>query len=137
MGYKKVFFLIFFGVMFFSLFVPASEAENVQTGKITGIYSSLSYNEEGGDLLGEELFIVWTDNGYQATFQIAEGVPSELILVNLVVKGNEVSFTIPTGDYSGKFVGHFDKGTLVGTLKFNAGGVVKLRLPKVNKSYWQ
>ena len=40
---------------------------------LTGTFSSLRFNTEGGDLLGVELTIVPTRKGYQGALQIAEG----------------------------------------------------------------
>jgi len=43
--------------------LPAISAHDVPK-KITGIYSDMSYNAEGGDLLGDEIFLVFSDRGY-------------------------------------------------------------------------
>lgn len=105
--------------------------------KITGVYSSLSFNVEGGDLLGEEFFLVLTRNGYQATFQISEGGPSELMLVDVAIKENNISFEIKKGIYAGSFVGKIINQKIVGKLRFSDGVENELSLPKVKYSYWQ
>src|SRR5437867_12576689 len=63
--------------------------------KYTGTFTSLTYNEEGGDLLGEEIKIVLARNGYQGALQLAEGEPSNLIVVDVSFDKNKVKFEIP------------------------------------------
>ena len=53
--------------------------------KKTGTFSSLSYHREAGDLLGYEVRIVFTINGYEGTIQIAEGGPERLILLRNII----------------------------------------------------
>lgn len=104
---------------------------------ITGVYSSLSFNVEGGDVLGEELFLVRTRNGYQATFQISDGSPSELMLVDVLIKEGNISFEIKKGVYAGSFMGKITDRKIVGILKFSDGVEDEISLPKVQYSYWQ
>jgi len=131
LGKAKVFTLVVSCLFFLSALSCASE------NKITGIYSSLEFNEEGGDLLGEELFLVQTRDGYQATFQVSDGGPSALMLVDVDIKGRKVFFEIREGMYAGKFSGEIKDGKLVGILKFSDGGESKVILPRKEKSYWQ
>lgn len=63
--------------------------------KVTGIYSSLAYNQEGGDLLGAEVFVVYSKHGYYVVFQSSEGEPSDPIMVKAQVDGATVSFSLP------------------------------------------
>jgi hypothetical protein len=49
--------------------------------QITGVYSDLRYNAQGGDLLGMEVFIVVGPGGYFATVQCAGGEPAKPELV--------------------------------------------------------
>jgi hypothetical protein len=115
-------------------FVTAALAQDQQI-KVSGIYSDLAYNQEGGDLLGMELLIIPSDpSGYRAFVQIAEGGPPFTVIVPLVVNGSRVEFTLPSGSpYSGEhFVGTFSATGLV--LHWRRGQVEKL---KRGKSYWQ
>ena len=48
--------------------------------QITGVYSDLRYNAQGGDLLGMEVFIVVGPGGYFATVQCAGGEPPKKLL---------------------------------------------------------
>src|SRR2546425_3338582 len=63
--------------------------------KYTGTFSNLEYNQEGGDLLGMEIKIVPTKKGYQGALQIAEGGPSELMVVDVFFEKDNVKFEIP------------------------------------------
>lgn len=131
LGRAKVFILALSYMLILSPVSCASE------NKITGIYSSLRFNKESGDLLGEELFLVKTRKGYQATFQISDGGPSPLMLVDVEIKGGKVFFRIGDGMYAGMFYGEIKNNKLVGVLKFTDGGESKIVLPRKEKSYWQ
>jgi hypothetical protein len=122
------------GLLLSSALVPAVSAPPVHP-HVSGIYSDLQYNSEGGDLLGMELLIIPSDpSGYRAFVQIAEGGPPFAAIVPLLVDGSRVEFTLPEGSaYSGE---HF-----VGTL---SGAKLVLHSPqgteetlKRGKSYWQ
>ena len=52
--------------------------------KITGTYSDLRPHKKTGDILGVEIRIVYAGKGYQGTIQIAEGWPSDLILIKKI-----------------------------------------------------
>jgi hypothetical protein len=43
--------------------------------KVTGVYSDLTYHEESGDILGDEVFLVSSNKGYFGVFQGSEGEP--------------------------------------------------------------
>lgn len=118
------------------LFVTCpSHAENKI--RITGTFSDLYYHEEAGDLLGFEIRIVLTRNGYEGTFQAAQGGPESLILLkNISVKGNTLEFKIPADfSWAGEFIGKISKNRLTGTLTLNNGNKIALVL-KRGKSYW-
>ena len=106
--------------------------------KYTGTFTSLEYNEEGGDLLGEELRIVLAKKGYQATLQIAEGEPSQLMVVDVQFDKNKLNFVIPDSYpvYGGGiFEGTIDLSGIRGVLKFKGGGSDPVRW-KRGRSYW-
>ena len=64
--------------------------------RVTGIYSNLYYNQEGGDLLGTEIFIVSAqEDGYFAFFQSWAGGTTVPVVVPVQVDGNKVTFAIP------------------------------------------
>jgi hypothetical protein len=104
--------------------------------RVTGTYTNMYYNEEGGDLLGDEIRIVGTSTGYQATLQFAQGVPDALILVDVKVAGDKISFSIPdSSNYPGEFNGTLGNGALRGEFRFKGGGTEKVELRR-GKSYW-
>jgi hypothetical protein len=106
--------------------------------KPTGTFTSLYWHDEAGDLLGQEVHIVRTRAGLQGTFQIAEGEPSELVLIpSIAVTGDSVSFTIPRpSPYAGTFTGRLTRSGLKGTLKYAVRGGLELDLAR-KASYWE
>lgn len=63
--------------------------------KLTGIYSSLEWNDEGGDVLGMEVFIAGGPDEYVATVQCAGGTPGQPAVVAVAHQGMEIAFTLP------------------------------------------
>lgn len=115
-------------------FIPAQAGER----KISGIYSSLYFNEEGGDLLGMEVLIFPSGSGpelaYSAFIQIAEGGAPYGVVVPVSVTDGRISFALPAGSvYAGmEFNGTFTDSGLV--LTDNNGNKEHL---KHGQSYWQ
>jgi hypothetical protein len=108
------------------------------SARITGTFSNLRYNKEAGDLLGYELKIVPAAGGrFQGALQIAEGAPSELMVVDIQAKGPDISFSIPDKyeSYAGQFSGTVAAAGLKGEFKFKGGGGEKVEL-KRGKGYW-
>jgi hypothetical protein len=122
--------------LFFLLASLSANPTFAAGNRITGTYSNLYFNSEGGDLLGVELRIAATRNGYQGVLQFAEGVPEDLILVDLQVKGQEIQFVIPeSSPYAGSFSGVVRNGVLTGHFKYKNIGAQDIVLKK-GKSYW-
>jgi len=104
--------------------------------RVTGTYTDMSFNEEGGDVLGEEIKVVYTSSGFQGALQFAEGVPEALIVVDVNVTGNRISFVIlSASSYAGEFNGTVENGVLKGEFRFKTGVSEKVSL-KRGKSYW-
>lgn len=103
--------------------------------KLTGTFSDLRYSREAGDLLGHELQIVVTNAGYEGAYQVSEGEPSKLMLVEIKFQGDRISFTVPTGIYAGSFAGVIDAKGITGTFTYKSGATEKINLPR-RKSYW-
>jgi hypothetical protein len=118
-------------LMQFSLVYAATDFQK------TGTFSSLFYHKEAGDLLGFEIRIVFTRNGYQGTFQAAEGGPDELILIKgITIEDNKIKFLIPGPSiYEGEFSGHITNKGIKGTLILRNGNKIILDL-KRQQSYW-
>ena len=121
-------------VLMLSVFSPV-QAEGQ---KISGIYSNLHFNEEGGDLLGMEVFLFpsgpRSELAYSAFVQIAEGGAPYGVVVQVSVANGHISFSLPAGSvYAGmKFNGIFTDSELV--LTDNNGNKEHL---KHGNSYWQ
>lgn len=109
---------------------------------ITGIYSDLSFNREGGDLLGTELFIVSAGaHGYVAFVQSWQGGTNIPLVVPVQLDGNKISFTVPAPSLAeGQYNGSISKTGFDGIWRHSlASGSLtedKVHL-KRKKSYWQ
>lgn len=100
----------------------------------TGVFSDLEYYEEGGDLVGTELFI-FIAGGHMVLFQESLGEPMQPHLVKANVNGDRIEFSLPD-DSSGEkrvFNGKFTKTGIIGNW---VGSNEKFELP-LRKSYWQ
>lgn len=123
----------------FVLYGSPNQAKTEQTRnkpRITGTYSDMYYNSQGGDVLGTEIKIVNTRKGLQGAIQFSEGAPEELVVVDIQVKNGIVSFLIPeSSPYAGEFMGTISNGILKGEFHYKSGGSNKVELKK-GKSYW-
>jgi hypothetical protein len=127
-------FCINFLVIMLFCYCSVVNGDEKNNNNITGIYSNMFYNEEGGDLVGFEMFILMGGEDYYVIYQESEGAPSVPIVVEAKINGNIISFTItePTGK-EGKFIGKISAKYLIG--KFE-GEENQIKLTK-KKSYWQ
>lgn len=118
------------------LVCPAAYSISESPPKITGTFSDMYFNREGGDLLGTEVHIVVAKSGYQAAVQFADGSPSNLIVVNVRTNGRKVFFDIPDDSQnSGCFSGEISSSGLRGKLFFKGGGEETISLRR-KRSYW-
>jgi hypothetical protein len=130
---------LYLGLVFLVLMSPVSWAAAPATPlKVPEIYSDLTFNLEGGDLLGMEILIVPAESGtdfrWRAFVQIAEGGAPYCAVVSINVSGSKIEFTLPPGDTYGGI--HF-AGTVSNAeirLITPSGQVERLRR---GKSYWQ
>jgi len=112
---------------------PASQ----NSMRITGTYTNMYFNQEGGDLLGEELRIVAVSGGYQGTFQVAEGEPENLVLVDIKTDGTNITFSVPAVYLeSGTFAGTMQNGVIKGNFRRPDGSAGETITLKRGKSYW-
>jgi hypothetical protein len=135
MRIRKALYLMLLGG---SLFLGGQEVLGAQNAsRITGTYTNMYYNKEGGDVLGEELKVVVTQGGqYQGALQFAEGEPEHLLLVNIEVTGDTIRFVVPEGDTrAGSFSGTISGSAIHGEFRYANGAVEKVVL-KRGKSYW-
>ena len=91
------------GVSFAVLGLLASEAPSqsrraARPADVTGVFGALEHHEESGDVLGLEVFIYNTRNGYMAAVQVAEGEPEVPVVVPVRIDGQKMMFELPTGN---------------------------------------
>lgn len=108
---------------------------------VPGIYSGLTYHQESGDLLGMEVMLVPSREGWSAVVQVAQGASVTPVVVKAEVQGEKVRFLLPPNEsgYDGEFIGHITKeglegGFTQGQLAPNGDKVFRLRK---GPSYWQ
>lgn len=106
--------------------------------KLTGTFSSLAYNQEGGDVVGAEIRIVGARRGLQATVQIAEGSASNLVLVDriLAAPSGKISFVLPPNDLELRsFEAVVTAKELDGTWTYTDARIERVKLRR-GRSYW-
>src|SRR2546426_11644472 len=88
--------MAYLAVCFVSLASPTWAAAETSKVRVVGTYTNLRYSTGSGDLGGVEIKIVPArGRGFQGALQIAEGAPSELMVVDVLVEKNKISFRIP------------------------------------------
>jgi hypothetical protein len=118
------------------LLAPSLAWSATQT-KVTGLFTDMHYISESGDVLGTEIFIIYSNSGYYAVMQCAEGAPSKPVVVNASIIGNKIKLQ-PHNDPSShcpmaSFIGQITPSGLRG--KFE--GTDYTGLLKHQRSYWQ
>src|SRR2546426_5170478 len=78
---------------------------------VTGLFSTVVLSRKSGDISGAEIHVVPNPKGYSAIVQASEGAPGFPEVVDVVVKGTTLLFTIPESSASG-----FSPGTYNGTV---------------------
>lgn len=124
------------------LIVPSAFICNgyaTEISRVTGVYSDMEFNSESGDVVGVEVILVFSREGYFAIFQSAEGAPSVPVVVPASVKSEMVQFEVPVGNGVSVFNGSVSKEMLIG--EFSGGAINKegrrvFLLPR-RLSYWQ
>jgi hypothetical protein len=85
-------------VFLLGLLLPTSSLADPDTvAKISGIYSSLRYVEETGDLVGLEIMVIPTGNHveWNAVIQVAEGGSPSVAIVPLTALKDHFEFHMP------------------------------------------
>ena len=100
-----------------------------------GVYSNMRFMTE--DLIGMEIFVLYSRDGYYALVQCSAAEPNVPELVPLKVHGQSISFTL-SGPYSSDcggtaFAGTIGRGSLSGSF---AGSKNMIRLQR-RASHWQ
>ncbi len=126
--------LVIFSIMIVACLILSSIAQSSK--RITGTYTSMHFNEEGGDVLGEELKIVVGKQGYQGALQFANGEPEDLLVVDIIVDQKKISFRVPdASEEAGYFTGTIEDGMIKGVFAYK-GGATETVILKKGKSYW-
>ena len=105
--------------------------------RLTGTYSNITYSDDGGDLLGEEIRLFYIGEGVlTALVQITDSNAGEAALEPIIVKGNEVDlrFSKPLSGYV-RIHGRVSQSGFEGELFLPSGKSEKIKL-KRGKSYW-
>jgi hypothetical protein len=110
--------------------------------QITGIYSDLYYNAEGGDLLGTEIFIVFADtDDFVAFVQCWQGGTTRPTVVSVGVNEDAISFAVPEpASCAGTFKGRITISGFDGVWTHSVGQGRTETEPvhlKRKHSYWQ
>lgn len=119
------------------LLLASNMAWSATKTKVTGLFTDMHYISEAGDVLGTEIFIIYSNSGYYAVMQCAEGAPSKPVVVSASIKGNEVKLE-PHNDTSS----HCPMATFIGQITPNGlrgkfEGTDYSGLLKRQRSYWQ
>ena len=127
----KVILIIIFASIVCGL-VWSKESERI---KYTGTFTNLRYIPDTGDISGQELHIMYTTNGYQGVFQIAEGAPEPLMLVTIRYQRNQLYFEFGKDKNHGQFDGKILRTGIKGTLKYDQGGNEEIYMKRA-AGYW-
>jgi hypothetical protein len=122
-----------------STHIYAAEEQRV---RVTGIFSNLAYSEEGGDLLGTEIFLITIGRlEYVAFFQCWGGEATRPVTVPVKVNGDMISFAVrgaSCGD--GAYSGRISKAGFDGAWTYrllDGGSRAEPVHLKRKQSYWQ
>ena len=115
----------------------AGSALSAPKAQITGLFSSMGYVPEAGDVVGTEVFLIYDGAGYQVLLQCAAGPMGQAQLLPALVSYPSISFVVPSDSPTlcprGEFKGKLSKGGLRGTIEgLSWPGFLPRR-----KSYWQ
>lgn len=121
-------------LLVFGVASTAGAAGNTGRPKLTGMFSDMAYSDEGGDLLGTEIFVTYARDGYFVVYQSSEGEPTTPVVVPAAISGTSIKFSVPESvDPRGDFVGTIGLRELIGSFS-GSKEVVHL---KRKASYWQ
>jgi len=120
---------------FFSVFlIIPSLVYAADLAKVAGIYSSLEFHNDTGDIIGDEIIVGLSNEGYFVIFQTSEGEPRMPIVVRALVDNDQIFFDLPVSEYpGGKFIGKISPLNLSGKFQ-NTGHYILLQR---KSSYWQ
>src|SRR6266446_9195581 len=136
---SELMFMTFLAVCFLSLASSTWAAAETSRVRVVGTYTNLRYSTGSGDLAGVEIKIVPArGRGFQGALQIAEGEPSELMVVEVSVEKNKISFRIPNSYPiygGGTFEGVIEAAAIRGHFTFGEAANEEMSL-KRERGYW-
>lgn len=99
----------------------------------TGMFTDMRYHAESGDVVGTEVLVVYSRDGYRVVYQSSEGEPGVPVVVPAKVEGMRLTFDVPaSADPRGTFNGTFDAQGLEGDF---SGSGERIHLTRA-ASYW-
>lgn len=122
----------------FTLLIISSSLASAGPPKVTGPFSNMRFGTE--DVTDVEIFITHSTSGYYVQVQCAEGAISRPVVVEALVSGSLIEFSVPpksdSNSYScptGKFKGIISAREIKGSFE----GTNWPSILKRQKSYWQ
>ena len=79
---------------------------------VTGVYSNVEYNSEGGDLTGEELILFWNGKKLTAVFTSYEGDMTPYATEDVALTGTNIEFRVLMQSGEERYQGVFSRGRL-------------------------
>ncbi len=136
---SELMFMAYLAACFLSLASSAWVAAETSKVRVVGTYTNLRYSSGSGDLGGVEIKIVPArGRGLQGALQIAEGAPSELMVVDVIVEKNKIRFRIPNSYPiygGGTFEGVIEPAAIRGQFTFGEAVNEEISL-KRERGYW-
>lgn len=119
------------------LTMVASAADSQVAVKVAGIYSTLRYIEETGDLIGLEVMVIpqGDKDAWNAVIQVAEGGAPLVVIVPLEPVGDHFEFAMPKDGFLShiRCAVHF----LATEAQLSGPACFDERLLRCTKSYWE
>lgn len=103
----------------------------------TGFFTNLNYNNEGGDLLGYELYLGLVRNGYTGVLYECQGGCFPMQVIEPSFEGDNIIFDYT--DIEGEllmFKGTVDSNGITGSFYLPDAGPLEVIRLKRKQSYW-
>ncbi len=126
-------------LVFLFIILATSTVQNVCAEQYnrTGFFTNLFYHEEGGDILGFELYIIPTRTGYSGALLFCQGACDPLYIIEPTFDGDSVTFNFT--DVEGiavRFEGVVDQCGITGGFHYPHGAQPPSERLKRKTTYW-
>lgn len=112
---------------------PALAGDDIRTGFFTNLW----LHDATGDLIGYELYIAKTPDGYVGAFYGCEGGPSNVQVIEPVFNGNVVTFSYEYPDSNrAQFKGTVDECGITGGIYWDESRYNPEMRLKRKQTYW-